>query len=92
MIRADVVRLVPELLRRAAEAQRDRVASPNATREVTYSNLWERTGNQAGHLQNEGVRHRAAVVLLTSNGVALVESYLAVTRAGALSLVYSSLR
>jgi acyl-CoA synthetase (AMP-forming)/AMP-acid ligase II len=49
-------------------------ASRSATREVTYSDLWERTGNLAGHLQNEGVRHGDTVVLLVSNGVALVES------------------
>ena len=64
-------------------------ASRSATREVTYSDLWERTGNLAGNLQNEGVRHDDTVVLLMSNGVALVESYLAVTRAGVVGVCLS---
>jgi len=89
MIRADVICPVPELLRRAADAHSDRVAFGDATREVTYSDLWERTGNLAGHLQNEGVRHGDTVVLLMSNSVALVESYLAVTRAGAVGVCLS---
>lgn len=83
MIRAEVIRPVPELLRQAAEARGDRVAFSDSTREITYPELWERSGNLAGHLRNEGVRHGDTVVLLMSNGIALVESYMAVTRAGA---------
>ena len=89
MIRTDIIRPVPELLRRGAEERGDHVAVSDATREVSYADLWERTANLAGHLRDAGVRHGDAVVLLTNNGVALVESYLAVTRAGGVGVCLS---
>lgn len=87
MVRTDLLRPLPELLR--AGAGRAGIAFADVRREVTHAELAARTERLAGHLADLGVRpgDRVAVLL---DGVAGVESVLAAVRAGAVAVPIDS--
>ncbi|MGW0710924.1 SDR family NAD(P)-dependent oxidoreductase [Streptomyces sp. NPDC002643] len=80
--RADLIRPLPELLRRHAESRGTKVAYSDERRAVTYTELERRTARLGGHLVALGLPRGARVVLLLGNRVEMVESYLGVNRAG----------
>jgi rifamycin polyketide synthase module 1/2/3 len=80
-VRADLIKPLPELLRDHADQRGDKVAYRDADRALTYRELYDRTGNLAGHLAALGLAAGESVVLYQGNRVELVESYLAVVRA-----------
>ncbi|MBB5120251.1 acyl transferase domain-containing protein/acyl-CoA synthetase (AMP-forming)/AMP-acid ligase II [Streptomyces eurocidicus] len=63
-----------------------KTAFRDGRRGVTYAELEERTRHLAGHLARLGLRGGDRVALLLGNRVETVESYLAVLRAGAVSV------
>ncbi|WP_433390795.1 SDR family NAD(P)-dependent oxidoreductase [Micromonospora sp. KLBMP9576] len=85
MPRTDLLRPLPELLRTNAARSGARVAYADARRSVTHDELATRTARLAGHLADLGVwpADRVAVLL---DGVAAVESILAVVRAGGIAV------
>jgi 5-hydroxydodecatetraenal polyketide synthase CpkA len=85
MPRIDLLRPLSELLRSNAGRLGDRVAVADVVRAVTHAELDGRTARVAGHLTDLGVwpSDRVAVLL---DGVAAVESMLAVIRAGAIAV------
>lgn len=86
MLRTEVIRPVSELVTDQAARLPARVALSDDARTVTYRELADRTASLAVHLAVSGVRRGDRVLLLIGNGVALVESYLAVTRAEAIAV------
>lgn len=87
MVRTDLLRPLPELLR--AGAGRAGIAFADVRREVTHAELAARTERLAGHLADLGVRPGDRVVVLL-DGVAGVESVLAAVRAGAVAVPIDS--
>ncbi|MEU0192129.1 type I polyketide synthase [Streptomyces afghaniensis] len=82
MRRDELIRPVPELLRRHAEAAGQRVAYSDSSRSVTYAELERRTRSLAAHLTRTGLRRGDRVAICLGNCVETVESCLAVLRAG----------
>ncbi|MEU6180133.1 type I polyketide synthase [Streptomyces coeruleorubidus] len=82
MRRDELVRPVPEHLRRHAEAAAHRVAYSDSARSVTYAELERRTRSLAGYLTRTGLRRGDRVAICLGNCVEMVESCLAVLRAG----------
>ncbi|MER6135010.1 SDR family NAD(P)-dependent oxidoreductase [Streptomyces sp. NPDC001815] len=81
MVHDELIRPLPELLKRHAEAAADRIAFSDSARGVTYAELERRTGRLAGHLAGAGLLRGERVAVLLGNCVELVESCLAITRA-----------
>ncbi|KUO03211.1 type I polyketide synthase [Streptomyces caeruleatus] len=79
---ADVIRPLPELLGTHAESRGDKVAFSDVRGAVTYRELERRTARLGGHLVALGLPRGARVAILLGNRVEMVESYLAVNRAG----------
>ncbi|MDY7086957.1 MAG: AMP-binding protein, partial [Actinomycetota bacterium] len=75
-----------DLLRRHAETRGDRIAYEDDRRAVTFAELFRRSGRLAGHLADAGVERGDRVAMVMSNRVEMVESYLAVLRAGAVGV------
>ncbi|MGV9938623.1 type I polyketide synthase [Streptomyces sp. NPDC003401] len=73
---------MPVILRRNAARFAGKVAFSDGRRAVTYDQLEERTRRLAGHLSGLGVRRGDRVMICLRNCVSMVESYLAVVRAG----------
>ncbi len=86
MLRTDLIRPIPELLSTAAERHPDKLAFRDADRALSYGQLSERTGRLAGHLRSLGVQDGDRVAIYLKNGVAHVESYLGIARAGAIGV------
>ncbi|MDG9706645.1 type I polyketide synthase [Streptomyces sp. DH10] len=82
MRRDELVRPVPEHLRRHAEVAAHRVAYSDSARSVTYAELERRTRSLAGYLTRTGLRRGDRVAICLGNCVEMVESCLAVLRAG----------
>ncbi|MFF7794496.1 SDR family NAD(P)-dependent oxidoreductase [Streptomyces sp. NPDC007991] len=82
MRRDELIRPVPELLRRHAEVTGQRIAYSDSVRGVTYAELERRTRSLAAHLVRTGLRRGDRVVICLGNRVETVESCLAVLRAG----------
>lgn len=89
MLRTDVIASVPELLRRNADQRGSKLAYQDATRQVTYGALAERTGNLAGQLAGLGVSIGDTVAIFLPNGVNWIEACFAITRAGAIGVPIS---
>jgi acyl transferase domain-containing protein/acyl-CoA synthetase (AMP-forming)/AMP-acid ligase II/NADP-dependent 3-hydroxy acid dehydrogenase YdfG/acyl carrier protein len=85
-LRIDLIRPLPELLRAHAERLGDKVAFRDGRRSVTYRDLERRTGRLAGHLASLGLRRGDRVAIYLDNRVEVVESYLAIVRAGAVGV------
>ncbi|AQW54300.1 NamA [Streptomyces hygroscopicus] len=64
----------------------DKIAFEDDRRAITYRELEARTRRLAGHLVGLGVRRGDRVALCLGNSVAMVESYLAVVRAGGIGV------
>ncbi|MFH8492723.1 SDR family NAD(P)-dependent oxidoreductase [Streptomyces coeruleorubidus] len=82
MRRDELVRPVPEHLRRHAEVAAHRVAYSDSARSVTYAELERRTRSLAGYLTRTGLRRGDRVAICLGNCVEMVEGCLAVLRAG----------
>ncbi|WP_431727281.1 AMP-binding protein [Verrucosispora sp. TAA-831] len=86
MLRTDLIRPLPELLRGHSAAAGDKVAFADDRRAVTYAQLEQRTARLAGHLAAAGVERGDRVAVLLANSVEVAESYLAVNRAAAVAV------
>ncbi|WP_331765622.1 SDR family NAD(P)-dependent oxidoreductase (plasmid) [Streptomyces atratus] len=86
MLRAELIRPFPEILREHAERSGGKKAFRDARRAVTYAGLEQRTGRIAGHLAALGLEPGDRVVILLGNRVETVESYLAAIRAAAVGV------
>ncbi|MET9685558.1 SDR family NAD(P)-dependent oxidoreductase, partial [Streptomyces coeruleorubidus] len=82
MRRDELIRPVPELLRNHAEVAAHRVAYSDSSRSVTYAELERRTRSLAAYLTRTGLRRGDRVAICLGNCVEMVESCLAVLRAG----------
>uniref|UniRef100_UPI0015F0749A class I adenylate-forming enzyme family protein n=1 Tax=Streptomyces phytophilus TaxID=722715 RepID=UPI0015F0749A len=86
MLRTELIRPLPELLRAHADRLGSKVAFRDADRSVTYAELEERTGRLAGHLADLRLQPGDRAAILLGNRVEVVESYLAITRAAAVGV------
>ncbi|MGW6445266.1 SDR family NAD(P)-dependent oxidoreductase [Lentzea sp. NPDC055074] len=82
MLLSELIRPLPELLLARAERHGDKVAFRDSRRGVGYAELERRTASLAGHLAGRG----DTVLILLGNCVEFVESFFAVTRAGAVGV------
>ncbi|UJW29889.1 AMP-binding protein [Saccharothrix sp. AJ9571] len=89
MLRTDLIRPVPDLLRENAVRHADRVAYSDGRRSVTYARLETRTRRVAGHLAGLGLHSGDRAMICLGNRVENVESYFALTRAGAVGVPVS---
>ncbi|TPQ23210.1 SDR family NAD(P)-dependent oxidoreductase [Streptomyces sporangiiformans] len=85
-MRNELIQPLHELLAGNAGRFPEKPAFRDARRAVTYGELERRTRRLAGHLADLGVERGSRVVLRMGNRVEMVESYLAVTRAGAIGV------
>lgn len=86
MLRTELIRPVPELLRAHADARGKKVAFADARGGVTYAELAERTARLAGYLRGHGLGRGERAVIYMDNAVEVAESYLALTRAAAVGV------
>ncbi|MFE9614127.1 beta-ketoacyl synthase N-terminal-like domain-containing protein, partial [Streptomyces sp. NPDC006012] len=86
MLRTELIRPLPELLRSHAETHGDKVAFHDARRSVTYAELELRTRRIAGHLADLRLQPGDRAAILLGNRVETVESYLSVVRASAVGV------
>ncbi|CAM5689982.1 Acyl transferase domain-containing protein/acyl-CoA synthetase (AMP-forming)/AMP-acid ligase II/acyl carrier protein OS=Streptomyces albaduncus OX=68172 GN=FHS32_006922 PE=4 SV=1 [Streptomyces griseoloalbus] len=84
--RVALVRPLHEILADHARTRPDARAFQDGRRAVTYAVLEQRTRFLAGHLVARGVGRGDRVLLRMGNRVEMVESYLAVARAGAVGV------
>jgi hypothetical protein len=82
MTRDELIRPVPALLKEHAELAPERVACADSARGVTYAGLERRTRALAGYLTRTGLARGDRVAICLGNRVEMVESCLAVLRAG----------
>ncbi|MDH6222933.1 type I polyketide synthase, partial [Streptomyces pseudovenezuelae] len=82
----DLITPLPVILRENAGRFPDKIAFEDDRHAVTYRELDARTRRLAGHLVGLGVRRGDRVALCLGNSVAMVESYLAVVRAGGIGV------
>ncbi|QUQ65302.1 type I polyketide synthase [Kutzneria sp. CA-103260] len=82
MLRTELIRPLPELLREHAGRFGDRTAFRDARRQVSFAALERRTWRLAGHLAARGLAAGDRVAIRLGNRVETVESYLGVVRAG----------
>lgn len=81
-----LIRPLPELLKTHAERSPSHIAFADDLRAVTYEELERRTGRLAVHLARTGLRRGDRVAICLGNCVEMVESILAVVRAGAIGV------
>ncbi|EOD64389.1 class I adenylate-forming enzyme family protein, partial [Amycolatopsis vancoresmycina] len=86
MLRTDLIRPVPELLRERALHHADRLAYSDGERSLTYAQLEMRTRRLAGHLAGLRLQPGDRAMICLGDRVETVESYFAVLRASALSV------
>ncbi|MGB3440609.1 MAG: SDR family NAD(P)-dependent oxidoreductase [Actinophytocola sp.] len=88
MPRTELLRPLPELLSENASRYGERVAFADSRRTVTHADLATRTARLAGHLTDLGVwpSDRVAVLLDGADGVAAVESIVAIGRSSAIAV------
>ncbi|WP_208972943.1 type I polyketide synthase [Streptomyces malaysiensis] len=82
----DLITPLSVILRENAGRFPDKIAFEDDRHAVTYRELDARTRRLAGHLVGLGVRRGDRVALCLGNSVAMVESYLAVVRAGGIGV------
>ncbi|MDQ0578399.1 SDR family NAD(P)-dependent oxidoreductase [Streptomyces rishiriensis] len=82
----DLITSLPVILSENAGRFPDKIAFEDDRYAVTYRELDARTRRLAGHLVGLGVRRGDRVALCLGNSVAMVESYLAVVRAGGIGV------
>jgi acyl-CoA synthetase (AMP-forming)/AMP-acid ligase II len=81
LVHHGLIRPLAELLKAHAGRFGNKVAFSDSFRDVTYAELESRTGRLAGHLAKMGPRGERVAICL-GNRVEMVESCLAITRAG----------
>ncbi|MFB7335731.1 SDR family NAD(P)-dependent oxidoreductase [Streptomyces adustus] len=86
MLRTELIRPVPQLLRANADRFGAKTAYRDATRGVTHAELEIRTRRLAGHLATLRLQPGDRAAILHGNSVEFVESYLAITRAAAVGV------
>ncbi|MFF4223645.1 type I polyketide synthase [Streptomyces abikoensis] len=86
-IHSELLRALPVALKQHAARRGGNTAYEDARRSVTYRELERRTAGLAGRLRRLGVRRGDRVALCLGNRVELVESCLAVVRAGAVGVL-----
>ncbi|MFF4160960.1 type I polyketide synthase [Streptomyces sp. NPDC001678] len=86
-VHSELLRALPLALKAHAARRGGNTAYEDARRSVTYRELERRTARLAGHLQRLGVRRGDRVALCLGNRVELVESCLAVVRAGVVGVL-----
>ncbi|MEU6595176.1 beta-ketoacyl synthase N-terminal-like domain-containing protein, partial [Streptomyces sp. NPDC046881] len=86
MLRTELIRPVPQLLKANADRFGAKVAYRDAGRSVTHAELEDRTRRLAGHLAGLRLQPGDRAAILHGNSVEFVESYLAVTRAAAVGV------
>jgi long-chain acyl-CoA synthetase len=86
MLRTEYIRPVSELLADHARVRPERIAFIDDNRALTYGELASTTARLAGHLQRIGVERGDRVLLLLDNRVEVAEAYLAIPRAGAVTV------
>ncbi|WP_206283041.1 beta-ketoacyl synthase N-terminal-like domain-containing protein, partial [Streptomyces chilikensis] len=86
MLRAELIRPFPDILKGHAERHAGRTAFRDARRSLTYAALERRTARIAGHLAALGISPGDRLVLLLGNRVETVEGYLAALRAAAVGV------
>ncbi|MFD0691930.1 type I polyketide synthase [Actinomadura fibrosa] len=86
MLRTELIRPLPELLTEHARARSRKTAFRDARRGVTYAELEARTRRLAGHLAEHRLQPGDRAAILLGNRVEMVESYLALVRAGAVGV------
>ncbi|WP_053930240.1 type I polyketide synthase [Streptomyces sp. NRRL S-4] len=84
MLRTELIRPLPELLKAHADRFGDKVAFRDARRSVTYAELERRSGRIAGHLARMRLQRGDCVAIYLGNCVEVIESYLAIVRASAI--------
>ncbi|BFU44960.1 type I polyketide synthase [Krasilnikovia sp. MM14-A1004] len=89
MLRADLIRPLPEILREHAAVRPDRVAFRDRRRAVSYAELERRTRWLAGHLSGLWLQPGDRALIFLGNAVEVVESYLAVSRAGGVAVPFN---
>ena len=82
MLRVELIRPVPELLRVQAERFGAKTAFSDDRRALSYADLAERSRRLAGHLVALGLARGERVLMVLGNRVETAEAYLALTRAG----------
>ncbi|MEU9918896.1 beta-ketoacyl synthase N-terminal-like domain-containing protein, partial [Streptomyces sp. NPDC051001] len=82
----DLITPLPVILSENASRFPDKIAFEDDRYAVTYRELDTRTRRLAGHLVDLGVRRGDRVALCLGNSVAMLESYLAVVRAGGIGV------
>ncbi|MER6664357.1 SDR family NAD(P)-dependent oxidoreductase, partial [Amycolatopsis japonica] len=85
-MRAELIKALPLVLRGHADGFGEKVAFQDDKRAVTYGDLEARTRRLAGHLAGLGVRRGDRVMICLRNSVEMLESYLAILRAGAIGV------
>ncbi|RSM75236.1 beta-ketoacyl synthase [Amycolatopsis sp. WAC 01375] len=85
-VRAELIKALPLVLRGHADSFGEKVAFQDDKRAVTYGDLEARTRRLAGHLAVLGVRRGDRVMICLRNSVEMLESYLAILRAGAIGV------
>jgi acyl transferase domain-containing protein/acyl-CoA synthetase (AMP-forming)/AMP-acid ligase II/NADPH:quinone reductase-like Zn-dependent oxidoreductase/acyl carrier protein len=86
MLRTDLIRPLPELLVAHAGERGDKIAFRDGRRSVSYADLEHRTRRLAGHLSGLRLQPGDRAAILLGNRVEMVESYLALVRAGAVGV------
>ncbi|HKS47066.1 MAG TPA: class I adenylate-forming enzyme family protein, partial [Amycolatopsis sp.] len=86
MLRTDLIRPLPELLREHAVRHADRMSFSDGQRSVTYVELERRTRRLAGHFAELRLQPGDRVMICLGNRVETVESYFAVARASAVAV------
>ncbi|WP_333777439.1 type I polyketide synthase [Streptomyces sp. IBSBF 3136] len=89
-VQAELVRALPDTLRRHSARLGGKTAYRDARRAVTYRELEERTGRLAGHLAHLGVRRGDRVAVHLGNRVEVVEACLGVLRAAAIGVLLNT--
>ncbi|MEV5960040.1 beta-ketoacyl synthase N-terminal-like domain-containing protein, partial [Streptomyces sp. NPDC051987] len=86
MLRTELIRPVPQLLKANADRFGAKVAYRDSGRSVTHAELETRTRRLAGHLAGLRLQPGDRAAILHGNSVEFVESYLAITRAAAVGV------
>ena len=86
MLRTELIRPLPELLRAHADRFGDKIAYSDTRRDVSYADLEQRTRRLAGHLAELGLQPGDRAAIYLGNCVEAVESYFTITRASGIGV------
>ena len=89
MLHTELIRPLSDLLRDYATRFPDKVAFQDRRQAVNYAELELRTRRLGGHLADLGLQPGDRALIHLGNGVEIVESYLAVTRANGVAVPFN---